>query len=48
MVQPIEEAINWFLALMNVIPSPFKYFIGLSFLLFVIAATIRLLYGARS
>ena len=47
MVQPIENAINWFLGFFNAMPISVRNFMGLTFALFGIAVLIKLLYHAR-
>lgn len=47
MVQPIEKAISWFYSIFNLLPVPIWGFICLNFVMFIIAAALRLLWRAR-
>lgn len=43
LIQPIEGAINWFLALFLALPAPIRAFFGLSVTLFAVSSIILFL-----
>lgn len=47
MIQPIENAINWFLGFTNVLPVSVRNFIGLVCVIFAVAVLIKLLFHMR-
>lgn len=47
MIQPIENALNFFWNFFGLLPFSVKAFIGLAAVLFAVAALVKLLYHAR-
>lgn len=47
MIQPIREAINWFLGFYLALPFSFQAFIGIVVVLFGVAVIIKLLFHVR-
>lgn len=41
-VDPLQNAANWFLAFYNCMPGPIKYLVGLVAILFLTTSVIRL------